>query len=484
MQESTNSSTIGKFTVSNPYKGEQSRWYEFVKEFSGFLLKNKISDITDYDGINMSIVKLKPPVMDAAKKQCIFENNKYNKAVEKEEKLIEKLSGDHMFALATLTDCVESNLLISIQTVINEKIQNIPNPNNIEALKRFRATFTALREKCLPDIGIAIDKSKNKFQRLSSKASLEAIDEAIKIHEHELSLLPVIDANGNQVKDANGEKLFHQLDHLFMHTRLCQLLRDPDNPAKYNIFFVYMGLGGLLTFDRLYAIVKRHLKNAALQIQDDQQQVITTNNKNASSVINNNISSTPTPVTANLSNTNNYNNRPKFCANCKRTDHFTNQCNDTYCHSCKVNFPSVAARVEHVPRAHHNNNNNNNNRQLQHRGSDINNRSHYSDRNARDNNNRSSRSRSRDNSSSRYDQRSNNINDRRRNSRSNSHDRSNGRNTNNDRQRSKSPSNYYSSNRRNSSSNEYNNNSSGRVQFSNNNRSYGNNVNYLLEDNN
>lgn len=145
----------------------------------------------------------------------------------------EKLESNHIAAKATLKRLVEQHILNAIESKAKVSIVNIANKHKVEEMSEFRTLYTELQTYCVPNVSVSVELSRKKYARsMPVTSSIQELVDAIRIHETELALLPVLDANGQQTYDVNGEIIYHKPDEAFMHTTLCSQLNDPSSKVK------------------------------------------------------------------------------------------------------------------------------------------------------------------------------------------------------------------------------------------------------------
>lgn len=199
-----------EFSKSNKYRGQNSLWFSFKKQFVQMLRLERIADLTNYAAIDkhLSAFAISPPTTTATSTTSSavatsptldrrLERAYFAEKAKNSFNCINKLNGDHLHAYGLLEDIISEDVFRSIASDIVVNMTTIQNPYNITELVKFRATINALQQYCIPDVATAVQLTKNKYANTSPTASLAAIVDAIRIHESELSLLQCIDATGN-----------------------------------------------------------------------------------------------------------------------------------------------------------------------------------------------------------------------------------------------------------------------------------------------
>jgi hypothetical protein len=496
MQSQLSNQYYSKYSLAARYKGTPSKWNEFDKDLIQYMQVNKLSDLTNFQDINYQIGIAIAKEPKQADKNNLYAVQKYAGEKQNENTMKREMGDKHMQAYALLKEWLDPNFLLSMDSDFNTELLTVYNKHSIIYLKEFRALYTVLKKKCTPDPGVAVEKSKQKFASLPINSSFKDIVEAIKIHEYELSFIQKQDSDGKDMRDTQGKLMYHTMDEVFMYQTLLKLLSDKNDTNKQIVYQIYHNTTDTPNFKGLYKVIKSTVEKDLL---NGQQEIHSNNNQ--STTIRDHTTLTTTSVNANYSEhrSTNYNNgnqrdnsrfnksKEMFCLNCKKTTHYTYNCPDSDCHSCKKSFSSVEHRQEHARLEHGKNRRTYNYNEGRYGTfceptSTKDNYRRNGDERGRDFRTRHSQSKERDNRNN-YDNRGRqdryaDIN----RDRSRSRERDNGDNRNNDRRkynsnsqdRSKSPGRRIGNNNNNDSRNN-------RVQF-NGNKSYGNGAVMYEED--
>ncbi len=382
-----------EFSKSNKYRGQNSLWFSFKKQFVQMLRLERIADLTNYAAIDkhLSAFAISPPTTTATSTSSSvappttatsttssavatsptldrrLERAYFAEKAKNSFNCINKLNGDHLHAYGLLEDIISEDVFRSIASDIVVNMTTIQNPYNITELVKFRATINALQQYCIPDVATAVQLTKNKYANTSPTASLAAIVDAIRIHESELSLLQCIDATGNPILSSSGDPTYHTFEPTFMYTTLCHQLNDKNDSQKYAVYNAFMTSATTSTrsFETLFKMVQNYLKNTInfqpTNVTNTSSSPISTFQLNAQpNVLDMQLPAVPM---ANIARHQQSNYRQQYpqrhpstrysCRNCESKMHETRNCPEIRCGSCpKLVFKTLEERKAHARAVH------------------------------------------------------------------------------------------------------------------------------------
>ena len=293
-----------------------------------------------------------------------LEQTKRNKDVLKD--FSDKYKKYYQVAYLTLRSCIEEDIFRAINHDVSKRqseLKALKDHHDIEPYIKFRSLLETLEFRYSPNVRMAFASSEAKIALLPVTASIVEIVDAINVHMSEVSRLAKIDEDGKTVLDATGNKVYMEINQLYMITQFNRLLNDPTNQQKSAIFNKMIESNHKLSFDTIFNLMVQYAQNAKLNPYAPAAAPAPAVFIPSAPMI---PSAAPPNLLANFTSTaaqhvarHDVDNVPPYktsyrqrCYNCNQENHRVNHCASPRCGVCNRVFPSVDERLRHWYEVH------------------------------------------------------------------------------------------------------------------------------------
>ena len=254
-----------------------------------------------------------------------------------------------------ISEAVHHNIQADYRTFLIRSQLPTENPFSLTIYPQLRATLEAFEKNYRPDITAALSHARSTFEKsVASCPNLTCIYAIINEYVNDIAKYPVLDAEGNQVHEANGDLKHHTHDEHYMKSTLCSYVRnskDPDARAMHTQW----AINPSIKFETMYEQLQAYVSNETSDLPASSSSITSLPSSTSASL------PTVAAATANANaatyfdphNVPPFRVKPNgFCKNCQRYGHYGNDCASTRCEPCQITFKSLDERLRHSRSQH------------------------------------------------------------------------------------------------------------------------------------
>lgn len=349
-------STKIPFSIQNKFNGDTMTWYSFIRQFEDECSMKGIRAVSNFNLADKELSLLQPirpsTSGDAFEDKLIL--SEYSGKMRHYENEVKTKNQHYVIATGILRSMLADHVINSIELKARSKAATFNsktlNRHQVQSRGELQSILYFLREQYSPNVALAIEQAKSKVTAITSQASITEIVNAIRNFNNEVSLLPVLDEEGEIVLSDTGRPTYHKPDEQFLLATILRQLHNPGDPAKM-YFYTKTTTTKTASFNELFEQLEQFIQHdqTSKPYQGAQPSSTTSNHANPINQL---------PITINYSRSNHI--KPFVithgaqCVNCGQRDHRTRDCADNTCHTCRQTFPTVAERLYHAGLVHRN----------------------------------------------------------------------------------------------------------------------------------
>ncbi len=342
------------FSSTNKYNGNPMTWYAFIRQFEDDCSMKGIRKVTNFNLIDKELSQMEParprPTGDDFEDKLIL--SEYGSKMRQYESEVKAKTQQYIIATGILRSMLADHVINSVELKARARAATFNckklNTHQIQSRGELQSLLYFLREQYSPNVALAIERAKARVTEVTNQASITDIVNAIRNFNNEITLLPVLDDDGEVVHTQSGKPASQKPDEQFLLATLLRQLHNPGDPAKM-YFYTKTAISKSTSFAELFEELEQFIHHDQTA-KTQQGHRGTTDTPASPGPVN------PLPTMINYASAEAV--KPivttpgAICANCGQRDHRTRDCADSTCHTCRRSFPSLLERLYHAGQVH------------------------------------------------------------------------------------------------------------------------------------